>query len=45
MKKTHPVGSTYQSYCRTTILPQEDVTKEMLERLREFHLKFLKQYA
>jgi len=30
---------------RTTILPQEDVTKEMLERLREFHLKFLKQYA
>jgi len=29
---------------RTTILPQEDVTKEMLGRLKEFHLDFLKKY-
>jgi len=30
---------------RTTILPQEDMIKEMLGRLKEFHLNFLKQYA
>jgi alanine transaminase len=29
---------------RTTILPQEDVTKEMLGRLKEFHLDFMKKY-
>jgi len=29
---------------RTTILPQEDVTIDMLARLKEFHLNFLKQY-
>merc|ERR1740128_1479987 len=30
---------------RTTILPQEDVTKEMLGRLKDFHLEFMKKYS
>lgn len=30
---------------RTTILPPEEMILEMLGRLREFHLKFLKEYA
>jgi len=29
---------------RTTILPQEDVIVDMLGRLKEFHMKFIKQY-
>ena len=30
---------------RTTILPQEAMTIDMLARLKEFHLSFLKQYS
>merc|ERR550519_2992859 len=30
---------------RTTILPQEDMIKDMLGRIKEFHLKFLKEYS
>jgi len=30
---------------RTTILPQEDMIQDMLGRLKEFHLDFLRQYA
>merc|ERR1712013_496090 len=30
---------------RTTILPQEEMIKDMLGRIKEFHLKFLKQYS
>ena len=30
---------------RTTIVPQEDVIGEMLERLIEFHLKFVEKYS
>jgi len=30
---------------RTTILPQEPMLEDMLERLKNFHVKFLKQYA
>jgi len=30
---------------RTTILPQEDMIQEMLGRLKDFHLDFLRQYA
>jgi alanine transaminase len=30
---------------RTTILPQEDVTVDMLGRLREFHTNFINQYS
>lgn len=30
---------------RTTILPQEDVTKEMLGRLKDFHLEFMNKYS
>lgn len=29
---------------RTTILPQKDKLKTMLESLRQFHLKFLEEY-
>jgi len=30
---------------RTTILPQKDMLKEMLGRLKDFHLKFLAEYS
>ncbi|KAI6238262.1 Alanine transaminase [Aphelenchoides fujianensis] len=30
---------------RTTILPQPDVTREMLERFKRFHSKFMKEFA
>ena len=30
---------------RTTILPQKDKIKAMLASLKEFHLKFLKEYS
>merc|ERR1719315_724690 len=30
---------------RTTILPQEDMIKDMLGRVKEFHIKFLEQYS
>merc|ERR1712042_375520 len=30
---------------RTTILPQEEMIKDMLGRIKEFHLKFLKEYS
>merc|ERR1712215_266184 len=30
---------------RTTILPQEEIIKDMLGRIKEFHLKFLKEYS
>lgn len=30
---------------RTTILPQPAKLKEMLEKFRDFHVKFLKQYS
>jgi alanine transaminase len=30
---------------RTTILPQPDVTRDMLERFARFHEKFMKEYA
>lgn len=30
---------------RTTILPQPDKLKAMLESFRDFHIKFLKQYS
>merc|ERR1739838_698578 len=30
---------------RTTILPPEEMTIEMLGRIKEFHMKFLKEYS
>jgi len=30
---------------RTTILPQPDVTRDMLQRFKSFHAKFMKEYA
>lgn len=30
---------------RTTILPQEEKIKTMLEALKQFHIKFLKEYS
>merc|ERR1711962_647479 len=30
---------------RTTILPQEDMIQEMLDRLKGFHVKFMKEYS
>lgn len=30
---------------RTTILPQKEKIKTMLEALKQFHLKFLKEYS
>jgi len=30
---------------RTTILPQEPMIADMLGRLREFHVKFLKEFS
>lgn len=30
---------------RTTILPQEEMTKDMLGRLKEFHINFIQQYS
>ena len=30
---------------RTTILPQKDMIKEMLGRLKEFHVKFTAEYS
>ena len=30
---------------RTTILPQKEMIKEMLGRLKEFHLKFMAEYS
>merc|ERR1719309_1700953 len=30
---------------RTTILPQEDMIRDMLGRIKEFHVEFLKKYA
>jgi hypothetical protein len=30
---------------RTTILPPEEMTKDMLARLNNFHVNFLKQYS
>ncbi|KAI6171500.1 Alanine transaminase [Aphelenchoides bicaudatus] len=30
---------------RTTILPQPDLTREMLDRFKRFHEKFMKEYA
>lgn len=43
-------GSTFSQklgtyHFRTTILPQEEKIKTMLEALKEFHIKFLKEYS
>jgi alanine transaminase len=37
------VPGTY--HFRTTILPQPDLMKVMLERLKNFHLEFMKEYS
>ena len=31
-------------FSRTTILPQKEMIKDMLGRLKEFHLKFMAEY-
>lgn len=33
------------NYFRTTILPQKEKIKTMLEALKQFHIKFLKEYS
>ncbi|KMQ89438.1 alanine aminotransferase 2 [Lasius niger] len=32
-------------HLRTTILPQKEKMKTMLEELKQFHIKFLKEYS
>lgn len=32
-------------HIRTTILPQKEMIKTMLNSLKEFHLKFMKEYS
>ena len=38
-------GTFLYTYNRTTILPQNDALVSMLDRLKEFHLEFMKQYS
>lgn len=37
------IPGTY--HYRTTILPQKDIIKTMLQSIKEFHLKFIKEYS
>ncbi len=45
MSATVQLEKTMNIFFRTTILPQKDMIVSMLDRLKTFHLQFLKEYA